>query len=236
MSHGHILSRRSLFGEGRWASVTFLPYLGQNALFPVLRSHLQLILEVVTVLGVASTLSAIPDPGARQWFTLFSQHSQCGVLGLARPHGASPALLPVTWPVFQEHLCPLQLLNLCQPTAPHILVQHPQGTRSLPAWENVTELGPGGPAAARFLSRKDRLCPDSNPWLGRWHQPAVRALYVPSLAPPCGILPGSEGAESCGHHLGAAASSPDTPLACPAHQLKMSLNSIVTATRACSSV
>lgn len=59
---------------------------------------------------------------------------------------------------------------------------------------------------------------------------------MPSLAPPCGILPGSEGAESCRYHLGAVASSPDTPLACPAHQLKMSLNSIVTATRACSSV
>lgn len=115
-----------------------------------------------------------------------------GVLGLVHHHQASPALLPVTWPIFQEHLCPQQLLNLCQPTAPHILVQHPQGTRSLPGWDNITELGPGGKAAARFLSKKDRLCPDSKPLAGPLasaccESPLARAVAGPSLRRLAGL-------------------------------------------------
>ena len=47
-------------------------------------------------------------------------------------------------------------------SAPHLLVQEPQGTRSLPSWEDITELSPGRPSAARFLSKEDSFCPDSN--------------------------------------------------------------------------
>ena len=52
-----------------------LSYLGQNTLFPALNSHLQLILELVIVLCVASTLSAIPDSRTKQSVSLFSQNA-----------------------------------------------------------------------------------------------------------------------------------------------------------------
>lgn len=68
--------------------------------FPALRLHLQLILELVTVLCVASTLSAIPDPRTKQWFALFSQHSVWSPrphpppLGLPCPSSCDLARLP----------------------------------------------------------------------------------------------------------------------------------------------
>lgn len=80
-------------------------------------------------------------------------------------------------------------------SAPHLLVQEPQGTRSLPSWEDITELSPGRPSAARFLSKEDSFCPDSNiifpqslaQRLGHRCQPAVRThlIYAVSLVNPC---------------------------------------------------
>lgn len=136
-----------------------LSYLGQNTLFPALNSHLQLILELVIVLCVASTLSAIPDSRTKQSVSLFSQ-----MLRGLNPHPASPKHCPSfcdTGTMSSQCIFAFSSCWICV-SPPHLLVQELQGTRSLPSWEDITELSPGRPSAARFLSKEDSLCPDSN--------------------------------------------------------------------------
>lgn len=99
-----------------------LSYLGQNTLFPALNSHLQLILELVIVLCVASTLSAIPDSRTKQFFCFLKM-----LRGL-NPHPASPKHCPSLCDtgtmssqcvdVFPVRFCLQQLLDLCQRTSP----------------------------------------------------------------------------------------------------------------------
>lgn len=171
--------------------ICHLSYLGQNTLFPALNSHLQLILELVIVLCVASTLSAIPDSRTKQFFCFLKM-----LRGL-NPHRASPKHCPSlcdTGTMSSQCIFAFSSCWICA-SAPHLLVQEPQGTRSLPSWEDITELSPGRPFAARFLRKEDSFCPDSNiifpqslaQRLGHRCQPAVRThlIYAVSLVNPC---------------------------------------------------
>lgn len=151
-----ILSQEPLWG-GKMG-FCHLPCWGQNALFPVLHSHLQLTSELVTAVGVASALRAVADSRKKQWAALFSQ---CGDFRSHPCHlWAASALLSVTWPIFPEHLCPQQLLKpVPAPSPSHSgpgIPRHEESAKE----DDLTELGPGGASAARFLSKADRFCPN----------------------------------------------------------------------------